>query len=652
MPRTHRILLTSLTLLLLGLVAGAVVLQPEALPAPEAPQAVASMKPRLSKPSEPAPTAPISPSRSSTEGRRAWVPGMKYRYTLSSTQEVSFAPTQPGAETPPGMRFSLRGEWSVGVVSVEGDQIHVLVQLVPSLAEVNVGGETRLAPEVQRSFEAGLAQPFFATLDRSGAVQLVHFEPGADILVQNLLRATLATTQHVVPTSPQATWVTQELDTTGRYSARYTRQSASRFEKSKLAYSHLVTPDGLQPLQDGPRVSISALTSFELGEDLWVRSLQGREHLEVDSGSSLVNAAHSLQVELLLVERARDNSLLGAFDAHRHQLVTLPVASYLGQEQDPKAALRQTLAGKTFDTLVKDLRSLPSNEEQSQSARSQALQQLRALFLLEPGQALLAHAALREGMDPLAASPLIGALSSASTPECIQALSDIVADGALPSPMRVDATASLGLASAPTEEGVTALRKLSHGADAELASTATLGMGSAALMMDSSNKHDADALVHELSSAYLSASNPDQQALLLRALGNTRSPSALPTLESALSSKFPGVRSAAVEALRNMPAPSADRLLASVLLRDPIEEVRQTAVFATSFRPIAPLLPVLSQVLRLDSSDLVRREIITLAGDQFRAVPEARALLEWSSQNEPNPGLRRTALTLLTSRTP
>jgi HEAT repeat protein len=651
MPRKHRTLLL-LTLLLLGLAGGAVALGTETPSAPEAPQSAASTQPRSAIPSEPSPVASVPPVRQATEGTRDWVAGMKYRYRLSTTQELRFTSSQPGAEAPPGMRFHLQGEWSVGIVSVDGDQVHARIQLVPSSTEVSMGGESRLAPEVRRSFEAGLALPFFITLHRSGAVQLVHFEPGTDILVQGLLRATVGATQHVLSGPPQESWTTEEQDTTGRYSARYTRKTASSFEKSKLAYSHLSTPEGLQSLSNGPRVSVNSLTTLELGKDLWAESLQGSEHLEVDSGPSLFTIISSSQVALMLLERGRDRALLGSFEARRGQLVTLPLASYQGQGQDPKAELREVLAGKNFDALVKELHSLPADEKASETARSQALAQLRALFLLEPRQALLVHDTLRAGMDPLAASPLLGALSSASTPECLHALSGIATDGTLAGPVRVDATAALGMASTPTEEGVTALRKLAHDTDSELADTATLGLGSAAMMMNDGRARDAEALVHELVSAWRSATTPEQQALLLRALGNTRHPSALPTLQSALTSTSPEVRAAAVEALRNMPAPSADQLLASVLLQDPTAEVRQTAVFASSFRPLPPLLPVLAQALRLDSSDLVRREIITLAGDQLRAVPEARSLLEWSSQNDPSPGLRRTALTFLSSRTP
>ncbi|WP_309890411.1 HEAT repeat domain-containing protein [Archangium sp.] len=641
----RRPILLSVAVVALVLAVGLVALKPEPPTEPASTQAPTTRAPATST-ADPAP-APSLSARKAPDGTRAWVPGMQYRYTLNSDQEVSFTQSQPGAEVPPGMRFRIQGEWSVGVISAEGDRIEARVKLVPATASVSIDGQAALAPEVKQNLQAGLAQPFFLTLNRAGAVQLVHFEPTADVLVQGLLRATVAVTQHVLSGQPQASWQTEELDTTGRYTARYTRQDGMRFERSKLAYTHMATPSGLQPLTQDLRVSISSLTKFELEEDLWARSLQVSERLQVDSGPSMPKAMNTLSVQLLLLGRGQDSSLLGALASRRDQLLTVPLASYQGQAQDPKEAWRQVLAGKTFDELMKDLRSLPADEKESESARTKALEQLRALFLLEPKQALRVPGLLREGMDPLAASPMLGALSAASTSESLKALSQIVGDGALQVPVRTDAVAALGMAPSPNEDSVSALRKMARAPEAELSSTATLGLGNAALIMGEGNARTAESLIHELDSAFRSTNEPQQQALLLRALGNTRHPSVLPTLQSALGSVSPEVRMAAVEALRAMPAPTADQLLASSMLGDPSAEVRQSAVFASGFRPLQPLLPALGQALRADPADAVRAEIITLLGTQLSSLPEVRPLLTWSSQNDTNPTLRNNATLFL-----
>ncbi len=642
--KNRRLILLSFAILALALAVGLVTKKPE--PPAEPTSTKASTKTKTTTPTPTSVATPHSPTKAS-DGTRAWEPGMQYRYTLDSEQEVTFAQSQPGGEIPPGMKFNLQGEWSVGIVSADEDRIEARVKLVPTVAAVSIDGQSALAPEVKQSFEAGLSQPFFITLRRSGAVQLVHFPPTADVLVQGLLRATVAATQHVIPGKPQDSWQTEEMDTTGRYTARYTRQSAGHFEKSKLAYTHMATPAGLQPVTNEVKLSLSSLTKFELEEDLWARSLQGNERFEADSGPSMPKAINTLRVNLVLKDRSKDPTLLGALAALRGQLITMPLASYQGQAQDPKDEWRQILAGKSFDDVVKDLRSLPADQKESEDARTKALEQLRALFLLEPEQALRVPGLLREGMDPLAASSMLGALSAASTSESLHSLSQIVDDGELTVPVRTDAVAAMGMAPTPNEESVSALRRMARAPEGELASTATLGLGNAALMLQNGDARSSESLIHELDSAFRSTNDPLQQALLLRALGNTRDPRILPTLQSALSSSFTEVRQAAAEALRGIPDPTADQLLSSIIAQDPSPDVRQSAIFASSFRPLQPLVPALSQALRTDTADAVRAAIINLFGVNLATIPEAYSLLTWSSQNDSNPTLRRNATLFL-----
>jgi HEAT repeat protein len=195
----------------------------------------------------------------------------------------------------------------------------------------------------------------------------------------------------------------------------------------------------------------------------------------------------------------------------------------------------------------------------------------------------------------------------------------------------------------PTSEGLEALRGAKRETDGMLRDTAKLALGNAAFQLTDTDEKGAQALVHELNSEYSSAFDSEQQALALRSLGNTRSPDALSSLEGALRSENPLVRQAALEALRVIPDPRADQLLSEALLGDPAPEVRRVAIFASSFRPLAPLLPSLAQALRVDPVDGVRGDVIHLLGEQRAMLPEALVLLAWASQNEPNPDLRKAA---------
>ncbi|MFY0583339.1 HEAT repeat domain-containing protein [Cystobacter fuscus] len=191
------------------------------------------------------------------------------------------------------------------------------------------------------------------------------------------------------------------------------------------------------------------------------------------------------------------------------------------------------------------------------------------------------------------------------------------------------------------------MRQLTRDQNGMLRDTASLAFGNAAYQMTDDDARGAEALVQEMKNNYRSATTPEQQALALRAIGNTRAPDALDTLREAIRSNSIQVRVAAMEALRNIPGSEADNLLSERLLSDPATQVRRGAVFACGFRPLGPLLPALRQALQKDVSDGVRSDIINLLGTARGAAPEVLLLLQWASQNDPHPELRRMATVFL-----
>ncbi|MCP3163759.1 HEAT repeat domain-containing protein [Myxococcus qinghaiensis] len=596
-------------------------------------------------------TQPQGVSPSPSAGTRAWIPGVLYRYALNAEQKISFRPAQPGAQVLPGMRFILRGEWTVGVVSAEAERVDARVSLQLSSLTVEVGDNGPVAPDVQQNLATALQVPFFLTHDKSGRVTLTHFEQVADPLVRGILRSIVASSQFVVVGAPGATWKAEEFDTTGRYSAGYQRLEPSRFEKRKLSYSHVAFPQGLEPLGGQVRIDVSARSTFALAQDLWTSSLDAQERVEVEAGQTMPPTTYESSLSLSLLERRVDPTLIGAFVARRAWLSSAAMSAFQGMEQDPMDQYRQVLGGKDFDTLVKELRALPGEPTARDEVRSISLERLRALFMLHPSEAAKVPDIIRAGMDPLAASPMLGALSAASTREAIQALAEVTGDRSIPHDIRMDSVAALGVAKDPTAEGLEALRGVAGEEDGMLRDTARLALGNAAAQLTDTDPKGAEDLVGELTRDYRSASTAEARAGALNSLGNTRSPSALATLEDALGSQDPRVRQAALNALRIIQDPRADQLLARHLLKDPAPEVRQAAVFASNFRPLAPLLPALAQALRMDPADGVRNEVIHLLGDQRALVPEALPLLAWASQHDANPDLRRAAAVFVNTPT-
>ncbi|MDC0707156.1 HEAT repeat domain-containing protein [Stigmatella sp. ncwal1] len=590
-----------------------------------------------------------SPASVAAAGQRAWSPGTWYRYALQGGYSVRFRSAKLGAQLPPAMRFQIQGDWRVGICSATHERMEVQVIFSPSRFVVDAGDKPALAPEQHGAMLEALATPFFVTFDRVGAARLLHFEPQVDGLSQGLLRSLVASSQVVFPLPLSASWGAAEEDSSGRYLASYRLQAPLQLEKTKLRYTHLITDQGLQPVDASLRVQVRSRTRLTLArEDLWIESLQGEETLEVDSGPDMVIPGAESQVELRLVERGTDASLGTAFRERQPSLLSLPMANPQPlQLQDLLAHHRQILAGRSLKDFIRDLRSLPTETTAQEKARSQALVGLLALFVLEPSSASGVPALLRTRVKASSAGPLIGALSAASTPEAIRALCQIVGDVSLDHEVRMDATSALGAVSTPTEEGLSTLRGLARGGDVPLRETATLGLGSAGMHLRETDERAAAALFHELNTSLASATHPRAQTIGLLALSNTRAPAALPSIQLFLSSGSLEVRGAATEALRFMPAPQADKLLSERLLSDDSPQVRHAALFAASFRPIEPLLPAFQQVLQTDPVASVRSALVQWLGSQAGTSDPARQLLTWSSQHDPEAFIRQDAASFL-----
>jgi HEAT repeat protein len=93
------------------------------------------------------------------------------------------------------------------------------------------------------------------------------------------------------------------------------------------------------------------------------------------------------------------------------------------------------------------------------------------------------------------------------------------------------------------------------------------------------------------------------------------------------------VREAAVTALRIIPDARADEWIAARMLKDPDPAVRRSAIFASSFRRLDPLLPALVQTMANDPENSVRLDAVRLIGENRNEIPSADVLLAQASQD-------------------
>jgi hypothetical protein len=614
------------------------------LPPPTSPPAAAAST---------AVTATVTATSAVDAQRRLWSPGALYLYTLVSSQSVTVRSGQAGAQPGRPMRFRLEGAWQVGVCSAGAAGVEARVAFSPADFSVDMGDEQPLAPEIRRELREGLGAPFFITLDRAGAVRTIHFEHSVGALVQGLLRSVVAATQVVLPASASASWEVAEEDSSGLYAASYrVLADPFRVEKRKLRYTHLAMDEGVNPVAASTKVEVNAHTNLILDrEGLWLELLQGEETVTVATGPDMpVSTAHT-KVDLRLAERGADPSLIGALAARRSSLFSLPMATaQLASDQDPRDLYRRTLAGRTLSDFITLLRALPEEKNARGDALADALNGLRALFMLEPTAAAKVPPLLRTDLAPVAVSTLLGALGNAATPEALHTLSLIMGDPRFPFEVRAEATVDMGLAETPTEEGIASLWRLCRGSETALHQAAVLSLGSAAMNLQKVDARAAGALVDEMNKALAAARGEEAQSLWLGALGNTRHPRALPSIEAFVGVPSAKLRASAIQSLRFMPAPRADDRLSERMLKDDSPEVRRVAVFAAGFRPLAPLLPAIEGALRAEPLSALRQALVELLEAHAGTSSEARRLLTWSSREDPDESVRGKAAAALTRR--
>ena len=129
----------------------------------------------------------------------------------------------------------------------------------------------------------------------------------------------------------------------------------------------------------------------------------------------------------------------------------------------------------------------------------------------------------------------------------------------------------------------------------------------------------------------------------LAALGNLGSPAVLPRLRTAIAAGDARIRAAAIRALRLVPDPEADRLLAATLRRDHDATVRAAAIFAAGFRKLDPLVDAIADCAQRDPADYVRAGAVTLLARNRQLSPRIERALADVTSNDSKPDLRRLA---------
>lgn len=530
--------------------------------------------------------------------------------------EVSFAQTvRTETATSSDVSVTLDGAWAVAYAGSDDRGLVFRAELrdgKPTVRRGSVDASAAVSDTLRRAY-------FFTTTPEGRLVDL-HFDAAIDDVSRATL-TTLASTFQVSSRSRAASWEAVESDSLGDYRARYVRGPS--LHRDRIAYDRV----------SGGNTMIAASivktgTDIALRGDGWPDRVEGNEVTRIGTNeiSVIVDAKFKIH------HRAVAHGVKPGWHDGLTAVAVDATTSRVSQDQ----ADRELVAGASLSDLLAELARLGDDDH----ARGYQFLRIAALFRLDPDAA---RAGARLVLDGKVQDDgvVIGALGEAGTPDAQRALHDVMA-APLADDTRTRAAIALGLTEAPTQDTLTALEKAAKTGDSDLASSATLAQGNAALRMrdeaPGASAHQVDALLARLELA----TTDEERALVIRALGNTADERIVPALDRALASGSVMVRIAATEALRLLPGNAIDvRLLAR--LGDSDSLVRAAAVFASGERDLRAFTAVFDRLLRSDPTLEVRRAIIGLAGARIDESPALRALIDYAAAHEKDADLRAMA---------
>ena len=393
---------------------------------------------------------------------------------------------------------------------------------------------------------------FFIHRAASGRVEAVTFPDPTGAEARGLITGLVTGMQLVRPAEASPQWDARETDDNGMYTARY------------LADGHTVAKE---------RLAYVAATGVEAGGDVWfsldadeqVSTSRGNLWMTANEGAAAMSATLSWPMQRAAT--ASRPELVEQFAANRDRLA----------HKAPAAAAPH----RPLDALVTELTDATRLSD-AHAVRSAVAADLGAALETRPALVEAVVETVLSGVDTPVAETLVAALATADTTASQQALSALaIAD--IEDVVRSAATLSLGLTHRPTAETADTLGLLLDDPTADVASTAALALGSISEHLDSDDTDSLDG-VQILMARYGQATAETDKALYLTALGNTADPRILPAVQDALTSASSLLRSVAVEAVRLIADPAADKVIAAALATDPADEVRRSARFAAAHR--------------------------------------------------------------------
>lgn len=506
------------------------------------------------------------------------------------------------------------------------------VRLVLRAPKLEVSGAPVVDGDASKHLEAALAMPFFASIDARGHVVQMLVPRETPAIVRGLQKHVASLLQYEL--ADRSSWESEENDATGEVATRYARMGDA-LTRTKLRYRRILAADGLVAPSHHLNVGVEGQASYTLDAERWPRHLDVREVSRITGDTQLAPVIVTLEASLALESDDDDRSALGSLARELPSLMPVTLTSLEVFAEAKHSADVQLVGSLTPESLIARLEAAKTDEE-----RAHLHATVSAMARLDEHAA--ARLVRRGRTHDRVAMEIVGGLGASGSESSQRALVSLVADKSAVMEARLDAAVALGQAPTPSLETLEGLQAAAHDANPDVASTATLAAANVSRSLRETEPDAAAQTVDRILARLDASSDPDEQAMLLRALGNAGDPRALPRALHFARSAVAALRGAAVHAIQFLVVPEADALVVALVRDDLDPDVRVEALRVAAFRAPEALVAAVVACAVHDAAAGVRHAAAQTLAAYF-PDPRALAALELMAKGDPSPEVRLDA---------
>jgi hypothetical protein len=518
------------------------------------------------------------------------------------------------------------------------------VLLAFAIDKLSADGKTSATPP---ELEKQLTEPFYAVLDDTCRLRSFAFAktvpPEAVNRLQSMIQALSFSLRSSVN---QKTWVTQEWDGTGQYTAQYERTQAARsFFKKRRAYVQAHAASGGINEAVGVRVVESGTRAQIDGDGAWLSTADGKEHVQLTRANGTLLADLETQIS---VERADDQAekleLANTLEGASWRVDSAPPLASDVRDPEPPDSMKVLGLNAALDQFAAMFHG---------GAGINAIDFLKLYLRARPEMAQeIMRMIERRLLAPELEPAIFHALEIANTPQARDALITGLTD-VHTTDNRARAAAAITDIKKPTPEvlkGLSEMAERGKGSDERetvlVRNAAVFAVGRLEGRVRDRDPALAALAATEMRETLSRAKDPTERTAALDSIGNSGNPKFLTEVTPLLSTENNLVRGHAIQAMEHMPPESNKDLFKGLMLGEKDAQLRGTIAVTYTDQarranrlPPKPVLDAAIELLPREPDPRVRALLIDLIGPAAELYPVAMGALVAQFPRESEPTL-------------